>query len=103
MAATTKKDLAELVHARIGLSRRESSDIVDYFFATVKKALLKGETVKLPGFGSLRVKERKPRKGRNPSTGEVIAIPSRNEAVFTPSRILRTRLNSEERTEIEDF
>lgn len=96
MAATTKKDLAELIHARLGLSRRESSDIVDYFFDTVKKALMKGEPVKLPGFGSLHVKERRPRKGRNPSTGEVIDIPSRNEVVFTPSRVLRARLNPEE-------
>lgn len=94
MAAITKKDLAELIHARLGLSRRESSDIVDYFFDTARKALLKGEPVKLPRFGSLHVKERRPRKGRNPSTGEVINIPSRNEVVFTPSRILRARLNS---------
>ncbi|MGI9558658.1 MAG: integration host factor subunit alpha [Thermodesulfobacteriota bacterium] len=92
--AVTKKDLAFSIHEKLGFSQRESADIVDYFFDTVKTALQKGNSVKLPHFGSLYVKERKPRKGRNPATGEEVGIPSRNEVVFKPSRILRTRVNS---------
>ena len=94
MAGVTKKDLAEHIHGRLGLSKRESADIVDYFFSTIKKSLRKGEPVKLSRFGTLQVKQRKPRKGRNPSTGQSIEIPSRNEVVFRPSRILRARMSS---------
>ncbi len=90
----TKKELADSIHAKLGLSKRESADIVDYFFDTMKTALKKGGSVKLPRFGSFYVKKRKPKKGRNPVTGEVIEIPSRNEVVFKPSRVLRAAADS---------
>ncbi len=92
--AITKKDLADPINTKLGFSKREAADIVDYFFDTVKNSLKKGNSVKLPRFGSLYVKKRKPRKGRNPSTGEVVEIPSRNEVVFKSSRILRTAAGS---------
>jgi len=93
--AVTKEKLADSIHKKLGFSKRESADIVEYFFDTLKKTLQKGDSVKLHRFGSLHVKERKPRKGRNPATGEIIEIPSRNEAVFKPSRILRALTNYE--------
>ncbi len=89
----TKKDLSETIHQRIGLSKRESADIVDFFFTLIKTGLVRGESVKIPRFGSFRVQKRKARKGRNPSTGEPIQIAERNTVVFKPSRFLRNAIN----------
>lgn len=90
----TRKDLADAIHGKLGFSKRESSDIVDYFFDTVKNALKKGDPVKLPRFGSFYVKKTKAKKGRNPVTGEVVDIPPRSKIAFKPSRILRAAANS---------
>lgn len=86
--------MADSIHFKLGLSKRESADIVGYFFDIIKKNLKEGKPVKLPRFGSLYVKKRKSRKGRNPATGENVSIAPRNDVVFRPSRILRARTDS---------
>lgn len=91
----TKKELAEIIHAKIGLSMRESTEIVEFFFETVKGRLGNGESIKIPKFGSFRIQKRKPRKGRNPATGETIEITERKAIVFKPSRFLRDALNKD--------
>jgi len=90
----TKKELSEKIHRKIGLSKRESAEIVEYFFEQLKKNLTAGNGIKLPRFGSFRVQQRKARKGRNPSTGETIEIGSRKAVVFKPSRFLRDAMDS---------
>ncbi|NIP31819.1 MAG: integration host factor subunit alpha [Candidatus Dadabacteria bacterium] len=90
----TKKELSDTLHTKIGLSKRESAEIVDYFFNLLKDNLSDGKGVKLPRFGSFRVQERKSRKGRNPSTGETIEISSRKAVVFKPSRFLRDAIDT---------
>ena len=90
----TRKELSNAIHERIGLSKRESSQIVGYFFNLLKDEFLKSGEIKLPRFGSFYVKERKPRKGRNPSTGETIEIASRKVIVFKPSRLLRDTIDN---------
>lgn len=90
----TKKELSEKIHRRIGLSKRESAEIVEYFFELLKGNLTKGNGIKLPRFGSFRVQQRKARKGRNPSTGDTIEIGSRKAVVFKPSRFLRDAMDS---------
>ena len=89
----TKKDLANFLHKRMGLNLKESVRIVDKFFETIVESLAKGDDVKLPKFGSLKIQTRKPRLGRNPSTGERIEISKRKAIVFKPSKILRAKLN----------
>lgn len=89
----TKKELAEVIHQKIGLSKRESAEIVEFFFEMIKDQLSKGEGIKMPRFGSFRIQERKSRKGRNPSTGDSIEIEKRKALVFKPSRFLREALN----------
>ena len=91
----TKKELGEVLHSRIGLSKRESSEIVEYFFQRLKDILESGQTVKLPRFGSFKTQRREPRKGRNPSTGEDITIEERKVVVFKSSRFLRDALNAD--------
>ncbi len=90
----TKKELSEKIHRKIGLSKRESAEIVEYFFELLKNNLTAGNGIKLPRFGSFRVQQRKARKGRNPSTGETIEIGSRKAVVFKPSRFLRDAMDS---------
>jgi len=89
----TKKELADVVHVKIGLSRRESAEIVEFFFNIAKEKLAKGEGIKIPGFGSFRLQKRMARKGRNPATGEAIVIADRTVVTFKPSRFLRDSIN----------
>lgn len=91
----TKKELAEVIHQKIGLSKRESAEIVEFFFDMIKEQLSKGEGIKMPRFGSFRIQERKSRKGRNPATGDSIEIEKRKAVVFKPSRFLREALNKD--------
>ncbi len=91
----TKKGLAEAIHEKIGLSKRESAEIVEYFFELLKNNLESGETIKLPKFGTFKVQHRGKKKGRNPATGETIEIGPRKSVVFKPSRFLRNAINTE--------
>ena len=90
----TKADLVEVVY-RIhgGLSRKESSDIVERLIESIKDTLLGGGKVQISGFGTFEIVARQARKGRNPQTGEVIAIESRHSLVFRPSKVLIEELN----------
>lgn len=89
----TKADLVERVYERVGFSKREAAQAVDAVFELMKEALEHGEKVKVAGFGSFVVQEKRPRKGRNPQTGEEIEISSRRVLIFKPSPILRRVLN----------
>jgi len=85
----TKADLAESLFMRIGLNKREAKDLVDTFFDTVREALIRGETVKLSGFGCFQVRHKPPRPGRNPKTGDVIPIAARRVVTFHASQKLK--------------
>ncbi|MGQ0792902.1 MAG: HU family DNA-binding protein [Deltaproteobacteria bacterium] len=91
----TKKELAEEINTKIGLSKRESSEIIEFFFELVKERINGKEGIKLPRFGSFRIQTRKSRKGRNPATGDTIEISERKAVVFKPSRYLRDAVNKE--------
>ncbi|RUM45454.1 MAG: integration host factor subunit alpha [Desulfocapsa sp.] len=89
----TRKELAMSVNEKIGVSRRNASEIVDAIFATMKDTLIKGESLKLVQFGTLTVRDKSPRRGRNPRTGESMIITKRKMVSFRPSKSLRERLN----------
>jgi len=86
----TKAELAELLFEEIGLNKREAKDIVDTFFEEIRDALVRGDTVKLSGFGNFQVRDKPPRPGRNPKTGEVIPIAARRVVTFHASQKLKT-------------
>ena len=90
----TKADLVEVVY-RIhgGLSRKESARVVEHLIEAIKEVLLNGSKVQISGFGCFEIVTRRARKGRNPQTGDVIAIGSRHSLVFRPSKILVETLN----------
>ena len=82
----TKKDLANILNKNLGISLKETSKIVDKFFDTIVKNLSEGKDIKLPGFGSIKIQERKSRLGRNPTTGERIDIAQWIAIVVWPSK-----------------
>jgi integration host factor subunit alpha len=90
----TKSDIIDAVHAGgSGLSKREASEIVELVFETIKQMLARGETVKLSGFGSFLVRDKKERQGRNPQTGEPIRIAARRVVTYKVSAALKEKLN----------
>lgn len=89
----TRADLCEAVYRRVGLSRNESSAMVEMVLQEITDTLTCGETVKLSSFGSFVVREKGQRTGRNPKTGEEVPIPPRRVMVFKPSNIMKDRIN----------
>jgi integration host factor subunit alpha len=85
----TKAELAEMLFDRLGLNKRESKDMVEAFFDIVHDALVRGEDVKLSGFGNFNIRRKAPRPGRNPRTGEAIPIQARNVVTFHASAKLK--------------
>lgn len=90
----TRADLAEAVYREIGLSRTESSELVESVIDQISQALLRGESVKLAGFGTFSLRDKKQRIGRNPKTGEAVPITPRRVLVFKASQVMRERVDS---------
>lgn len=89
MKTVTKSDIVDSVNSKIGFSKKDSTEIVDRVFETIKHTLEKGESVKIAGFGKFEVRQKHSRRGRNPQTGEEIEISARKVLSFRPSQILR--------------
>lgn len=89
----TRADLSEAVYQAVGLSRNESSLLVESVLEEICKSLERGENVKLSSFGSFLVRQKKGRVGRNPKTGEEVPIEPRRVLVFRPSNILKDAIN----------
>jgi integration host factor subunit alpha len=81
----TKARLADLLFERLGLNKREADDMVVGFFAEIGGALGAGETVNLSGFGNFQLRAKRERPGRNPKTGEEVAISARRVVIFHAS------------------
>jgi integration host factor subunit alpha len=98
----TKADIVEKVYQKIGFSKKESSELVEMVFDSLKKTLEAGEKVKISGFGNFVVRDKKERIGRNPQTGEQIKISARRVLTFRPSQVLKAMLNGEDTTGLSD-
>ena len=84
-----KADLAQVVHeTHGGISYKEAQRLVDCIIDTMKDSLVRGHNVKLTGFGSLNVIQRKGRLGRNPQTSERMVLAPSRYVTFKPSRLL---------------
>ena len=88
----TRAQLAESIYQEVGLSRNESSDLLELVLKEITQALLKGETVKISSFGSFSVRKKGQRIGRNPKTGDEVPILPRKVLVFRPSQLLKARI-----------
>jgi integration host factor subunit alpha len=89
----TKADIVNTMHEKMGFSKKDSAKIVESMFDIIKENLVKGEKVKISGFGSLIAKEKNARKGRNPRTGSEMEISARRILTFKSSQVLRNALN----------
>lgn len=89
----TRADLAEAVYSEVGLSRQESSDLVESVLDEISNALTEGDNVKISSFGSFSIREKGERIGRNPKTGVEVPILPRKVLVFKASHVLKSRVN----------
>ena len=85
----TKAELVEEVARAAELNKRDAEVIVETVFDSIITALHKGEKVELRGFGSFRTRERGPRRGRNPKTGEPVDVPAKRVPYFKPGKELK--------------
>ncbi|HAW45203.1 MAG TPA: integration host factor subunit alpha [Sutterella sp.] len=85
----TKADLVEILFRKTGLTKRQGKILVDAFFAEISSALESGRPVKLSGFGNFQLRDKAQRPGRNPKTGEEIAITARRVVTFHASQKLK--------------
>lgn len=89
----TKADIIEKIHTNNGLSKKDSAAMMESVFSIMKESLEAGETIKVSGFGSFVVNQKKARRGRNPQTGEAITIEARRILTFKPSAVLKQSIN----------
>lgn len=89
----TKADMVKIICEKMGWALKESTEIVEQVFDIMKETLEGGEKIKISGFGNLVVRQKRPRKGRNPKTGEEVVISGRKVVTFKPSNVLRKALN----------
>lgn len=97
MPVMTKGDIVDNLCEQVGgFSKKEAADVVETVFSSMKRALEEGDTVKISGFGNFEVKDKRPRRGRNPQTGQPLTIDARRVLAFRPSAVLKTALNEED-------
>ncbi len=88
----TRMDLAEAVHAELGLSRNDSAALVESVLQHVSDVLVRGESVKISSFGTFSVRDKAARVGRNPKTGQEVPIHPRRVLSFRASHLLKARV-----------
>jgi len=91
----TKAEIVQAVYSQLGgFSKKESADLVDLVFETMKETLGRGEKIKISGFGNFVLRDKRRRQGRNPQTGDPIVITERRVLNFKASQILKHALNT---------
>jgi integration host factor subunit beta len=91
----TKAELVTQVALKTELTKQQTAEVVDLLLECIIKALQAGDKVELRGFGSFRRRDRRPRLGRNPKTGEVVAVSAQTVPFFKTGKMLQARLNPE--------
>ncbi|HTN13542.1 MAG TPA: integration host factor subunit alpha [Sphingomonadaceae bacterium] len=89
----TRADLAEVINRKMGFSRAESLAMVEAILDHMSAALEQGENVKISGFGTFLLRDKKQRVGRNPKTGIEVPITPRRVLTFRASQILKDRVS----------
>lgn len=92
----TKADLIDEVSRTGSLTRKDSEIIVETIFTSIVDSLRAGDKIEIRGFGSFRVRQREARMGRNPKTGEPVAVAARKVPFFKPSKELRDGINAKD-------
>lgn len=92
MATITKIDITENLIEKYQLPKNEAKKVVENFFEEVRISLESGHDVKLSGFGNFELRNKASRPGRNPKTGDVVAVSARRVVTFKPGKKLRARV-----------
>ena len=90
----TRKDLSNKIYQKLGFSKNYSSKVIDNFFETLIEELLISNKIKLSSFGTFKIINKKKRIGRNPKTKEEAVILPRKVVKFTPSMLVKQKLNN---------
>ena len=93
MKTVTRLDVAEAIYTEVGLSRKDSNEILDMIVDEIVKELSMGNDVKLSSFGTFSLRDKNARTGRNPKTGVEAVISSRRVISFKPSQTMRKIIN----------
>jgi len=93
-SAMTKADLISVVAKRLDITQVQAGIIVEAALRSIVSALQNGHEVEIRGFGSFRFRNRAPRKGRNPKTGERVDVPPKKIPYFKMGKELKALLNS---------
>ena len=89
----TKAQIVENLFAKNLFTKGESAQIIETLFELIKQSLEKGDDVLISGFGKFSVREKHQRMGRNPQTGEPMALPPRTVVTFKCSGVLKEKIN----------
>ena len=89
----TKAQLVDEVARNTELTKKHAELIVNTVFDSIVRSLRKGEKIELRGFGSFRIRQRGPRIGRNPKTGDRVQVPPKRIPYFKPGKELKELLN----------
>ncbi|MSP04434.1 MAG: integration host factor subunit alpha [Acetobacteraceae bacterium] len=93
METVTRAHLVETIFTQVGLSRNESTDLLEHILEKISGTLQSGDSFKISGFGTFSVRKKGRRIGRNPKTGEEVPILPRRVLVFRPSHVLKACVN----------
>ncbi|HEV3256249.1 MAG TPA: HU family DNA-binding protein [Gemmataceae bacterium] len=90
----TKKEIVKQISERIGLTQLKTKEIVQQAFDAIVDTLIEDSShrIELRNFGVFEVKRRKPRKARNPRTGEKVDVPAKNVVTFKPGKEMEERV-----------
>ena len=91
----TRKDLSNKVYKNLGFSKNISSEIIDDFFESMITELEKTNKIKISSFGTLKILNKKERKGRNPKTKDEAIISARKVVNFKPSLLFKNKVNNQ--------
>ena len=89
----TKTDLTSSICNKFDLPKNQASRLVESLLENIKRTLASGEDILISGFGKFCVKDKKPRRGRNPATGEDMMLSARKVVTFHSSGKLRDKIN----------
>jgi integration host factor subunit alpha len=89
----TRADICEAIYHEVGLSRKDTTELLEMILDEISASLVRGETVKISSFGTFSVRDKKQRIGRNPKTGEEVPITPRRVLSFRPSQLLKKQVN----------
>ena len=90
----TRADLVDAITSEYRISQADAAEIIEDILDEINVELMRGEDVKLSGFGTFKLRSKKERMGRNPKTGESAVVTARRVVSFRPSAQLRDAVNN---------